>query len=175
MGDCTYDGNEYGGDMKNPLNGKGKWASPFFLDYSPAFCRILLYKSGLILKPYSTALSRNGLIWCMMLAFFISKRIPMVPVTWRFMELATILALLSSSITASADISVAKIIASDSPLPKNLERADTAMVFLIYFLMIKPDLILFETSIAPGRPAPFFTTSSNTASGMANFLYKTGR
>ena len=58
-----------------------------------------------------------------------SKRMPMVPVTWRFMELATILALLSSSITASAEVSDARIMASDSPRPKNFERADAARVF----------------------------------------------
>lgn len=99
----------------------------------------------------------------------------MVPVIWRFMELATILALLSSNITASADISVAKMMASDSPFPKNLERADTAMVLSTCFLITKPDSMPFETSIAPGRPAPFRTTSLNTASGMVKFLYKAGR
>lgn len=127
--------------------------------YSLAFCRILSYRTGLILKPKLIALLRNGLILEIILAFFISKRMPMVPVIWRFMELATALALLSSSITASADISAARMMASDSPLPKNSERAETARVLLTRFLRIKPDFMLFETSIAPGRPVLFSTIS----------------
>ena len=93
----------------------------------------------------------------------------------RFMELATILALLSSSITASAEVSDARIMASDSPRPKNLERADAARVLLTCFLTMQPDFMPLETSIAPGRPAPFRTTSSNTASGMVNLWYSAGR
>ena len=86
--------------------------------YSSAFCKTLLYRSGLILNPYSITLSRYGLISGIMSLSLSSNKTPIVPIGLRFMDCATILALLSSSKMASADISDARIIASASPSPK---------------------------------------------------------
>lgn len=120
--------------------------------YSSAFCKTLLYRSALILNPYLMALLRYGLTSEIMRLPFKSNRIPIVPITWSFIDCATVLALLSSSRMASADISEASTIASASPLPKNSESADTARALSTRFFSINPDFKPSKTSTAPVLP-----------------------
>ena len=59
---------------------------------------------------------------------------------------------------------------------KNINDVDYKNTELLSrFISINFDFKPSETSVAPGLPAPFSTTSLNTALGMTNFSYRAGR